>query len=282
MAINTRNNIKCTHCQSTNKTLLADNFYHCNQCGFNYYVDGSNGGQLVQSKHSLISHNRMNLKRNFMLLAVIVIIIPLIIYFFYQSNIIEPVVTETVNDNISDATEQHAVESSTAVLDDTAYPRTAYVFHQDQQTHNNYLFKATFLTKNTNEDDTNAVSIKNENGILVAYDSLNGKSIPNFTQLIDSPLSPDAAVLYADGDSVIIKNMIDKKYQLEMIDPYTGNIIWTLSATELPGIDTLTKKYSSSENTGIELFRDNFRIKLPPKYYIIDKLGRIIGFGKIN
>lgn len=272
MAIDTFSNVKCTHCQSTDKTLLTDNFYRCNQCGYNYYINNS---QKFESNHCVVNRNRISIKFKFILLAVIISLILLI-----KSFVNQPGLVDTVSDDISYIQEQPVAKDTFTTLIETAYPRTAYVFYQDKQTYNNYLFKATFLTENTDESDANAVSVKNEHGNLVAYDSFSGISIPNFTRLIDYPLSQDAAVLYVDGDSVIIKNMIDKKYQLEMIDPYTGNIIWTISEKELPGIDTLTKKYSKNEKMGIELHRDNFRINLLTKYYVIDKLGRIIDYGK--
>lgn len=273
MTIDTFSNVKCTHCQSTDKTLLTDNFYRCNQCSSNYYINNS---QQFESNHYVVNHNRISIKLKFILLAVI--IIALILLNKYIVN--QPGLVDAISDDISYTKESDVAKDTFTSLIETAYPRTAYIFYQDKQTYNNYLFKATFLTENTDESDANAVSVKNEHGNLVAYDSFSGNSIPNFSRLIDSPLSQNAAVLYADSDSIIIKNMVGNKYQLEMFDPYTGNIIWTISEKELPGIDSLTKKYSKNEKMGIELHRDNFRINLSTKYYVIDKSGRIIDYGK--
>lgn len=274
--------IKCPRCQSNNNTKLANAFYRCRQCGNNYYYDaGHDNGLIVQSSKSVKNNSGLLSKIKYLIPACVIGI--LIVYFslpLLQQNdnndvsIANVLATDNYDDTEDDEILQPWVENG--------YPRVAYVFYHAKNSNENYLYKANFLTHNHDPNDQNVVSTKIEEGQLVGYDSLSGDVIPNFTQLVSTPFSIDAEVIYVDSDNIIVKNKIESGYQLEMISPYSGQIIWTLSNKELPGLDMLLAQHLADEGKSIELFRNNFRIKLTPSYYIVDKKGQVIGYGKLN
>lgn len=276
MVINTINIIKCPRCNSTNYTCVAESFYKCNQCGnsYHYNVGSCNGGFI----HSTNSNPKNSL------LVVVIIVFALVsllgylgFYIFNESSKLDThdTVTAILNENRN---EKPNVNLSIV----PAYARTAFILYKDKENHCSYLFKADFLTTNGDTDDQHAVKIKKIDHEFIGYDALTDKVIANFNQFLNAPLSFDASIVYVDNDNLIIKNKITDDYQLEMLDAYTGDIIWTLSNKELPDIEKLTGKYSAEENRGIVLDNDGFMLKLPPNYYLINKEGQIIDFGLIN
>lgn len=276
------NIIKCPRCNSANKKQLKEEFYLCNQCGNHYYY--SVYGNMIQP-------NSVNHKNNLLviILAGLVILgggIYLVSRLFSQADHSDQLInyqqdehTENSNINIENPDFEQDNVIAEAI---SAYPRTAFVLYQNENHNRSYLFRADFLTRNNNSDDQQAVLIKNEGNQLVGYDALSGKLIPNFNLIGDTQLSLDAAILYSDNEFLIIKNKVADDYQLEMFDAYNGEVIWTLSAKELVGIDSLTGKYSTVENKGIILSDNDFMIKLPPNYYLIDREGQIVDYGKID
>lgn len=276
------NNIKCPRCQSNHNTPLANTFYHCLKCGNNYYSDVGNGdGLIVQSSKSAENKSDLSSKLKYFIPACVIGV--LAVYFvlplIHPNNNDVPVTNVLAAENDDDTADTDTILKPWV---ENGYPRVAYVFYHDRDSNENYLYKANFLTHNRDPDDQNVVSIKSENDELVGYDSLSGEVIPNFTQLVSTPFSADAAVLYVDNDNIIVKNKIESGYQLEMVSAYSGQIIWTLSNKELPGLDILPAYHLANEGKSIELFRNNFRIKLTPNYYIVDKKGQVIGYGKLN
>ncbi|WP_392560044.1 hypothetical protein [Orbus mooreae] len=274
------NIIKCPRCNSTSRAPIAEYFFKCKQCGNSYYYNiNDNNGSFINAAPS---HQKNNRLVGFIIIGTLIF---LIIYagisLFNQNNRHQPVENEIID--ITQSNDDYATESlNTMPFNAQTYARTAFVVYRDPTDNSSYLFRADFLTDNNDRNDQNVVSIKRQEGQLVAYDTSSQKIIANFNQLNDTPLSSDAAVLYSDIDSVIIKNNVNGDYQLEMLDAYTGDIVWTLSDKEVAGINNLTEKYLLDEKKGIKQFEDDFIIDLPPNYYLIDKKGNIVDFGLLD
>lgn len=273
MAINL-NTTKCPHCKSSNKAIINHGFFHCNQCGYNYY-DNKNisGDTIVKSGKAVVSRSNHKSKSALPFIAIILLIMSAVIF-----NAIKTIKQKHYHELVEVSLDE---DDTVIPEDDNAYQRTAYVLYKDSASQQ-FLYKATFLTRNTDEDDSKAVIIKQEDNHLAGYDASNNDFIPNFDQLIVRAFSPEAVIVYSDRNNLIVKNKVNDNFQLEMIDSYKGEIVWTLSEKELPEMPQLMGKYSEEKNGGIVINRGNFRVKLRSNYYDIDRKGQIIGFGVLN
>lgn len=258
--------IKCPRCNSTARTSVSNRLSECNQCGNRYHSDLDNNDSLfIMSPDDSKAKNKWLVTIILLALAVVIIVV--------GSNMFNRQNSDELNDEYIGKT-----LNSTP----STYARTAFVLYQDKTDNHSYLFRADFLTASNDQNDKQVVSIKQEQGKLVAYDTLSQNLIPNFNQLISTPLSLDAAVLYSDIDYVIIKKRINDDYQLDMLNAFTGDVIWTLSGKEVLGIENLSERYLADENKGIKKVKDGFMINLPPNYYLIDENGHLIDFGGLQ
>ncbi|RKS87533.1 hypothetical protein DES39_0769 [Orbus hercynius] len=262
MAVKIIKNLKCPKCSSTQINRIAENFFHCNQCGNRYYGSTEVDGLLVSSTLPKKSTN------------LLLILVTGFVIFGGVFLLIQKFTMSTGHNYLTDNANQ-LTEGSQA-------PRTAYVIYQDLDEQNSVLLRADFMTQNHSDSDQNILRVEKIGGELFGYDKSSGKIIANLSLLSLRPLSIDAAILYVDTDNIIVKNKVKSGYQLEMIDLFSGDVLWTLAEEEVPGIKNLTGLYSDESHSGIKLLNDNFRLTLPPSYYVFDKKGNIIDFGKQN
>ncbi|XKM12485.1 hypothetical protein RCS94_05545 [Orbaceae bacterium ac157xtp] len=294
-----KKNYSCPQCKSTDTSQLTNNCYFCNNCKSNFYIDSNQQSLNIVSnsnfKQPLKTKSKKSLfasKGVWMGVICFVLIKGLVIWHDYDKK--QKATTEMANalkDKVFNVEANHRYEfdaESQTIVDVTAknavgesYARTAFILYKETENGQNHLFKATYLTKDKTED-SKAIRVKKENNKLVAIDKSTGEKIINFKEIPVANLSSKAVILYSDKNNILIKNSNANDVLLQLIDPWKGKIVWTISDKEIPEIDTLQGLYSPKTNLGVTLSDDDFQINIPPNYYIITKQGYIDKFGLLN
>lgn len=267
--------IKCPKCRCNNMVSLSEETPICIRCKNSLSMDKN-----LRSINVNHHYRRSRFIERILICLVLLMLIALFSYQFF--NRFERTKNRSLQQSnyLNENADGISLKDKNTPID--SYSRTAFVLYPATNKQERYLFKATFLTDNQDTNDTNAVLIKQNGDSYIGLDAISGEIIPNFGRLVNTPFSIDAEILYSDTDYVIVKNKVNNQFQLEMIDSYTGQINWTLSNQEILGLEKLTAPNSSTSDSVVSSYYGDFKIQIPPNYYIVDKYGEITDFGDID
>lgn len=279
--------IKCPQCSHDNIISISDPINGCQHCHC-FLAECHAQPSIICAGNNFLLNLKGTLK--FSLLALVFFSLLYVTMILYSNKANANYVDQTINlsESLSGTNDDNSNESLLKTDQDIQtssnqpYARTAFVLYPNNNQQNRYLYKATFLTQNHDPNDSNVVLIKQNNQKYIGYDAASGYQIPNFDRLVATPFSNDAVILYSDGDYLIIKNSVNNQSQLEMFDGYTGKLYWTISSQEIPGLEKLGIVDSSQTSPEISLYYGEFKIQIPPNYYLVSQTGEIVDFGNID